>query len=287
MSMERFDSSRILLLAFLFPLPLRAQHDALASLRETAGVETVVEAPPRVVAVSLELAAHNVRKSLAEIFADEKIKSVFNGDAGSGLWQKNIIGMNWLESDPVIIGFDLPVPRHYSSIQDDKLTLFGAAPSKDWRDILVLTDPRDARFPKPGTVDLAHVAFMDMQNDWRTRLRLYRDLVRPGGFFVIAHSHGYDGMFRDPRGSARACVRETVIRAFLEAGDWKLDSAFEDSFANGGVPKDYPRTEWWDKFEKAAERGKGRLINLDLLDFETHNFLLVFRKQRIVDRGAQ
>lgn len=180
-------------------------------------------------------------RTLAEIFGAEKIRTVFNGDAGNGRWQKDILGQAWLDENPVIVGFDLEVPVYYKTAK--------VAPERDWRDVVVVTHEQDPRFPKDGTVDMAHVAFMEMTSEaWRRRLRHYMRLVREGGFFVIAHNSRY----RDS---------DWRLREEFKPGEWSLQASFDRADA----PADYPLTPWWKKFNTSGEQS---------------NYILVFQKRR-------
>jgi hypothetical protein len=71
--------------------------------------------------------------TLDSLFEGRKIRSVFNGDAGDGSWQRDIAGEPWLEKDASVVGFDKPAPSQYG---------FGptVTPGKDWSGIKVVTN---------------------------------------------------------------------------------------------------------------------------------------------------
>ncbi len=253
-----------------------ADNSALRALEQLthslAGLAKPKASP--VDAVALEIArrlGETEVRSLSEIFNGRIIKTVFNGDAGSGRWQKDILGKPWLDSSAAVLGFDLAKPIIYP-VLTRRGPKFGANPEQDWKDIVVLTDFNDSRFPKPGTIDLAHVAFLDMNfGPWDRRLRGYMDIVREGGFFLIAHSHSYDI-------SVNRRVRDEIARIFLISNKWDLIAIFDDPQADR-APADYPTTEWWGKFSENQSdpiiqryAARGQRLN---------NFLLVFQKKRL------
>ena len=211
------------------------------------------------------------RGTLAGLFSGESIRRVFNGDAGTGSWQKDIQGQPWLKKDAQVIGFELKAPFIYPEY--DKDSAFRPDPRSSWRDITVLNSPEDPRYPQAGSVDLAHVAFMDMGENWRQRLQDYMRLVRKGGFFLFAHNHQYDesvyGQFNQ-----REKVRDQAVIEFLSSGEWELIAAF----GKDSPPPDYTVTEWWRIFQRHAREQHGD--NMRRKGYQTSNFLLVLRKKR-------
>lgn len=201
--------------------------------------------------------------SLAQYFGGEKIKSVFDGDAGNGSWEKEIRTMPWLDPQASVTGFDLHDPLPYGG---------GVNTETDWQNLAVVTDWRDPRVPAKGSVDLLHVAFMHMEQrsdqgwGWLSALGIYLSLVRPGGYLVLAHSHEYEV-------NAGFDVRSALLQRVLMGGDWEL----KGSFGMNNVPWDYPTTHWWkifaansspdnflDVFKRRKDAGP---IRLPVLDF--------------------
>ncbi|MCX5793897.1 MAG: hypothetical protein NTY77_00185 [Elusimicrobia bacterium] len=209
------------------------------------------------------------RGTLAGLFSGERIRRVFNGDAGTGSWQKDIQGQPWLDKDAQVTGFELAAPKNYAEYDRDSASR--PDPRSNWRDVAVLTSPEDPRYPRAGSVDLAHVAFLDMSGDWRKRLQGYMSLVREGGFFLIAHNHQYDET-AFAQYNYREKVRDQVSIEFVSSGEWELIAAFNEKT----VPSDYPVTEWWRIFQHRA-RDRGDEIRRQ--GYQTNNFLLVFRKK--------
>src|SRR5262249_24349718 len=154
-----------------------------------------------------------------------------------------------------IVGADLPDPIHYEREPER------VVPAKHWRGLVMLTDRLGPRYPEPGSVDLAHVALMHMSTpSWEKRLRHYMSLVRPGGYFLFAHSHLHSYLDQLPH--------FVKVRDEFEKAGWSLVAEF--SAANR--PLDYPVTQWWVRFGRyvlRADNDFDRMMN---------NFLLVFRK---------
>ena len=184
--------------------------------------------------------------TLEESLGSGAVQSVLNGDAGKGTWQRLIKEKRWVAPSATIVGFDKATPSYYWGMPD-------VATERDWKEVSVLTSRDDAAMPKEGSVDLLHLAFMEMQGGtaWKERMEFYQSRVKTGGFALVTHTEAYFA-HGDERGP-----RAVLIEAFRRP--WTLAAAYYNR-----APPDYPTTEWWDD---AAIRGLGR-------------FLLVFQKQQ-------
>jgi hypothetical protein len=204
---------------------------------------------------------------LAEALENTAVFSIFNGDAGDGSWQKEVQSQPWVGADARVIGYDLDEPMQYNrSMQVD--------PNVHWRGLTVLTDRYDPGFPKPRSVDMTHVAFMEMSTptSWRLRLFRYLSLVREGGWALLSHSHAYDALYVQ-RNGFKEKVRDRLVEDTLAARGWKLQAVFDHDSA----PSDYPKSYWWEQFAQSKGR---RSQALQSQGFDLTNFLLVFRKEK-------
>ena len=193
--------------------------------------------------------------SLQSVFNGVEMRVVFDGDAGDAAWQRDVGGQPWLSENATVIGFDLLSPKVYAGG-------YPAVTPKDGVGRTVLADAEHPLFPRPATVDLVHVGFMDMDSlaekldlapDWPRRLRQYAGLVKEGGYLMMAHSQDYAGCF-----SGNKDIRQTLEEAILKIGGWARVAVFDQA----RLPGDYPVTTWWRR-----SSGSG------------NNFLLVFQKK--------
>ncbi|MBI4424629.1 MAG: hypothetical protein HY554_12930 [Elusimicrobia bacterium] len=190
------------------------------------------------------------RRSLVELFGRGAIRSVFNGDAGKASWQREARRQPWLASDATVVGFELPVPLAYDAGRAR------VVPREDWAGVEVLTAQGDPRFPRAGSVDLVHAAFMELwHGDFESRLALYASLAREGGFLALSHSDAYATLNVD----SLSRLSGAMLRRADEG--WSLVAYFDGRDA----PPDYPATDWWREFSKSVGDPRAQ-------------FLLVFRK---------
>jgi hypothetical protein len=201
--------------------------------------------------------------TLEEAFSGSKPSKVFNGDAGTGAWQRDVVGSPWLSERPSVVGYDLPDPSDYTTVK--------VAPHLHWDGIDVVTNTQDPRYPRNRSVDLLHVGFMEMSLDsWRKRIRQYLLAVREGGWALFAHSHAYDRNYYRYSG-LREKVRDRLVEETTRSGFWKLHAVFDD----GRPPSDYPVTDWWKEFEKDNRRKGHEYIEEG---YDLPNFLLLFKR---------
>jgi hypothetical protein len=164
---------------------------------------------------------------------------------------------------PSIVGFDMAAPSNYGVAK--------VVPRIHWDGIEVATDRQDPRYPKNRSVDLLHVAFMEMGLDpWRIRLRQYLAAVRDGGWALFAHGHSYDRNYYRNTG-VREKVRDRLVEETTRSGPWQLHAVFD----GGRPPSDYPVTDWWREMEKDNRRTGHRLVEEG---YDLPNFLLLFKR---------
>lgn len=211
-------------------------------------------------AVPAAAAARTAPASLAALFDGTRIGTVFDGDTGPGTWQLKALDTDWARS-ATVVGFDLPSPIAYVDAPELAAKNPGAT---------TLTTRVDPRFPEAGTVDVAHVGFMHMQSSqWRVRLKSYRALVRPGGYFLVSHNTHYGASLNRGRPVPAQQLAGHFKLAFEATREWELVA----EYGPDDVPQDYPKTDWWERF--ASMRGRSDL------EMPSENFLLVFRRREL------
>ena len=226
----------------------RLREELAAVRREWAADEETVRYPgdpvKRIVPEGAR-ASSEASPLLTDYFGEGKIAAVLNGDAGRGTWQRDVRGAPWLAKRARIVGYEKSEPEVYRQGEE----IFNpVVRQRDWRRITIATSMEDARFPKDGTVDLAHVAFLDMGEGWRERLRSYMSRVREGGFLLLAHSRAYNRFDE---------IQLQLVDEVTRRGSWRQ----LDYLTQARAPADYPVTEWWRHFAPSGG-----------------NFLLIFSK---------
>ena len=87
---------------------------------------------------------------------------------------------------------------------------------------------------------------------WPKRLQQYMDLVKEGGYLIVAHNHLYSSSLAGQE------VEKLLEDVVLTAGRWLRVARYEQ----GKKPADYPTTTWWNSRPSVVKQ----------------NFLLIFRK---------
>lgn len=166
------------------------------------------------------------RLSLAAL-AGGAIRTIVNGDAGSGSW--NLLAGEAFPGAQVV-GIELADPVSYGANRVD--------PVVDWERLAMFTDRAAPGYPTEGKADMVHVAFLHMKEPWQERLRHYMSLARRDGLLVLIHSDAYE--------QAGVPVRESLRSEVLSSGEWTLIDDLDQS----QWPLDLPITEWGRTFSR-------------------------------------